>query len=326
MRDRRGRRDPRPARRPRADGALRAGAARARARSSASAARSTSSRAARGSAARSPSGSPAAWRSGPTAGFYKRAQIARQRPGARRRRAVPRPRRADDLRRQPRPPRPALRGRPRLRRRRSRRTSTPGRLLPLRAVGARDPRLRRPRLRAAGARASACRARVLDIWLWNRGQAPEFKARPRTAAARSTTERRSAAGGVAARAPRAAARDLRPPAARGPAAAPSSASRALERRRAGRDSPQIASATGSGRWIQSASGPSGRRRRRGPGGRVADDGRVRRDVGDDDGVRADLRAVPDRDRARAASRPSRSSRCPRRSGGACPWRSRCRRA
>ena len=62
-------------------------------------------------------------------------------------------------------------------------------------------------------------------------------------------------------------------------------------------SPLIASAIGSGRWIQSASGPSGRRpstRTGWPG--VADHGRVGRHVVDDHAVGADLRAVADRDR------------------------------
>ena len=61
--------------------------------------------------------------------------------------------------------------------------------------------------------------------------------------------------------------------------------------------PLIASAIGSGRWTQSASGPLGPLAldpHRVAG--VADDGRVRRHVVDDDGVRADLRAVADRDR------------------------------
>ena len=62
--------------------------------------------------------------------------------------------------------------------------------------------------------------------------------------------------------------------------------------------PLIASATGSGRWIQSASGPSGLR----PSTRTVWPGlpttvRVRRDVGDHDRVRADLGAVADPDRA-----------------------------
>ena len=59
---------------------------------------------------------------------------------------------------------------------------------------------------------------------------------------------------------------------------------------------------------------------------VADDGRVRRDVVDDDGVGADLRAVADRDRPEELRARSRSSRCPAPSGGACRWRSPCRRA
>ncbi len=71
----------------------------------------------------------------------------------------------------------------------------------------------------------------------------------------------------------------------------------------------MASATGSGRWIQSASGPSGRlpSTRTGCPGlptTVEFGGHVR----DDDRVGADLGAVTDLDRARGASRPSRSSR------------------
>ena len=63
-------------------------------------------------------------------------------------------------------------------------------------------------------------------------------------------------------------------------------------------SPWIASAIGSGRWIQSASGPSGRR----PSTRTGCPGlpttvEFGGHVGDHDGVGADLRAVPDRDRA-----------------------------
>ena len=64
------------------------------------------------------------------------------------------------------------------------------------------------------------------------------------------------------------------------------------------ESPLIASAIGSGRWIQSVSGPSTGRPstlHRVPG--VADDGRARRHVLDDDRVGADLGPVADRDRA-----------------------------
>ena len=58
-----------------------------------------------------------------------------------------------------------------------------------------------------------------------------------------------------------------------------------------------ASAIGSGRWTQSASGPSGLRPSTRTGvARVADHGRVRRHVVDDDRVGADLRAVADPDR------------------------------
>ena len=54
-----------------------------------------------------------------------------------------------------------------------------GELLPPGARGARDPRLRRARLRAALAERPGCPPRELDTALWNRGQAPEYKAVPR---------------------------------------------------------------------------------------------------------------------------------------------------
>ena len=47
-----------------------------------------------------------------------------------------------------------------------------------RSRGARDPGLRGPCLRAALGAHGRARA-VLDTWLWNRGQAPEYKAVPR---------------------------------------------------------------------------------------------------------------------------------------------------
>ena len=59
----------------------------------------------------------------------------------------------------------------------------------------------------------------------------------------------------------------------------------------------MASAIGSGRWIQSASGPSGLAPVDADGvARVADHRGVGRDVGDHDAVGADLGAVADRDR------------------------------
>ena len=122
---RRGGRDARPAPRPRAHGALRPGPARARALPR-RAPRARRRRARRGGSAQRfaelLAGGMTMWQD---IGFYKRAQIARERPRAGRRGAVRRHRRADDLRRQPRPPRPALRGRAGLRRRAWRRTSTP---------------------------------------------------------------------------------------------------------------------------------------------------------------------------------------------------------
>ena len=110
-------------------------------------------------------------------GFYKRAQIVAERPGARRVGGVRRPRPAHDLRRQPRPHvlrvDGVLRYDPELAAR-----IDAGELLP-RAARARDPRLRRARLRAARGSAPACRRAMLDVRLWNRGQAPEYKAIPR---------------------------------------------------------------------------------------------------------------------------------------------------
>ena len=136
--------------------------------------------------------------------------------------------------------------------------------------------------------------RALDTWLWNRGQGDGATRRaPATARAPSTTERAA-----------------QPPAGFGPRTGPQRADVGRAARLARRPdssatarssapirlaSPLIASAIGSGRWTQSASGPSGRLpvdAHRVAG--VADDGRVRRHVVDDDGVGADLRAVADR--------------------------------
>ena len=151
---------------------LRPGAARARRASSASAARSTSSPAG-GSASGSPRCSPG-HDDVDDLGFYKRAQIAANDLAlagvASSTTSTP-----DDLRRQPRPPRPALRRRARLRRGPGR---THRRRPPARRRRARDPRVRPPRLRAHRT-AHGVPARQIDNALWTRGQAPEYKARPR---------------------------------------------------------------------------------------------------------------------------------------------------
>ena len=60
--------------------------------------------------------------------------------------------------------------------------------------------------------------------------------------------------------------------------------------------------------------------------RDADDGRVRRDVVDDDGVGADLGAVPDDDRSEQLGAGADRDVVLARSGGACRSQSRCRRA
>ena len=96
-------------------------------------------------------------------------------------------------------------------------------------------------------------------------------------------------------------------------------------RRAAR--PLSASATGSGRCAQSASGPSGRS----PGdahgmARVADHRGVRGHVVDHDRVRADLRAVAHVDRAEQLGAGAHHHVVVRRSGGACRAGSPCRRA
>ena len=113
-----------------------------------------------------------------------------------------------------------------------------------------------------------------------------------TAAAASTTEAAQPPAGLRPRT----GRSGRTFAGCSPSPASSASRRSSSASRA--DSSRIASATGSGRWIQSASGPSGRT----PStlhdvAGVADDRAVRRDVGDDDAVGADLRAVADADRA-----------------------------
>ena len=111
-------------------------------------------------------------------GFYKRAQIVAARPRARRRRArsrdldrltifadnlVPHVLRCDGVLVYDAAPRRAHRRRA---------PAAPGpQEREIRAV-------RRARLRA-DRRAAGVSARELDHWLWNRGQAPEYKARPR---------------------------------------------------------------------------------------------------------------------------------------------------
>ena len=121
-----GRRHARPARRPRAHVALRPGAARARALPRRPPRRSTSSPRPAARPQRFARRWPTAWRCGTTAASTS----ARRSPPATSRSAASRdfarPRRADDLRRQPRPPRPALRRRARLRRRPRRAHRRPG--------------------------------------------------------------------------------------------------------------------------------------------------------------------------------------------------------
>ena len=161
----------------RADGALRAGAARPRVLPGpAHGARDGSP---------PPRARPSAWPRSLAAGmpffddrgFYKRAQIVAERPGARRRGAVRRPRPADDLRRQPRPPRPARGRRPGLRRaarRPHRRRGAPR----ARRRGARDPRLRGARLRADRRPGSASR-RGCSTSGCGTAARPRYKALPR---------------------------------------------------------------------------------------------------------------------------------------------------
>ena len=94
------------------------------------------------------------------------------------RRRVRRPRRAHDLRRQPRAARAARGRRARLRRRRSPTTST--------AASCCRPGPRRREIRACAvhacvqiARELGVPERTLDTWLWDRGQEPRYKALPR---------------------------------------------------------------------------------------------------------------------------------------------------
>ena len=153
--------------------------------------------------------------------------------------------------------------------------------------------------------------RTLDNWLWNRGQQPRYKARaaPPHAHDGSTSRRRGrcrggAAAGVTSRR-------------LGPLAG-QVGDQPLELVDAARPAPFSASATGSGRWAQSASGPSGLRAvhpHRVAG--VADDRRVGRHVVDDHRVGADLRAVADLDRPEQLGARAHHHVVARRSGGAC---------
>ena len=133
------RRHARPGPRPRAHGALRPGAARARPVPRRARARSTLVREARGSAERLAEHLATGMALFDDRGFYKRAQIVPRDLALARRRRVPRPRPPHDLRRQPRPPRPALRRRARLRPA-PRAHIDAGRPLRDGPAGARDPR------------------------------------------------------------------------------------------------------------------------------------------------------------------------------------------
>ena len=180
--------------------------------------------------------------------------------------------RADDLRRQPRPPRPALRRRARLRRRRSPRTSTPGELLRAGRAGARDPRLRGPRLRAARRARSACRRACSTCGCGTAARRRRYKARPRHRTPHASSTEPASRRRVRPARPAAAGAPRRPLGAAALAARARPA-RSLERGDPAAESSRIASATGSGRWIQSASGPSGRRAVDADGvAGVADDG------------------------------------------------------
>ena len=170
-------RDPRPAGRPRADEPLQPGAARAGALPRRRAVLDLVAEA-EGSADRLAAMLAGALAFYDDRGFYKRAQIVPNDLALAGVAALRRPRRADDLRRQPRPPRAALRRDPGLRRWRSPRGSTPSSRC---ATGREEREIRACALHACevlGARLDVP-PRVLDMWLWNRGQAPALKARPR---------------------------------------------------------------------------------------------------------------------------------------------------
>ena len=167
--------------RPRADGALRPGAARARRASSATRDALDARRARRGGSARArwPTQLAGGMALFDDRGFYKRAQIVAARPRARRRRALRRPRPADDLRRQPRPPRPALR-------RRARATTTrlaahidAGRLLP---PGPQEREIRACAVHACellAQRARRSRRASSTTGCGTAARRPQYKARPR---------------------------------------------------------------------------------------------------------------------------------------------------
>ena len=127
-------------------------------------------------------------------GFYKRAQIAPPTSRWPASREFDDLDRADDLRRQPRPPRPALRRRARLRATASAAHIDAGRAAAPRPAGARDPRLRGPRVRAARAAAPGSPPRDLDDAAVEPRPGPASTRRARgTAAAASPTDRRVAA-------------------------------------------------------------------------------------------------------------------------------------
>ncbi len=191
-------------------------------------------------------------------GFYKRAQIVPQRPRARRRRArsrdldrltifadnlVPHVLRCDGVLVYDARLAAHIDG---------------GALLPM---DAREREIRAGAVHACELLAArlAVAPRALDTWLWNRGQGAEYKAPAAPPHADGLLLAGSpdalAAGRVRARAPAAAACTSASGSARRPA---SSATRLLELADARRRAPLIASAIGSGRWTQSASGPSGR--------------------------------------------------------------------
>ena len=111
-------------------------------------------------------------------GFWKRAQIVPSNLALAGVARVQRPRPPDDLRRQPRPPRAALRRRAALRTR-ARRAHRRRAAAASRAAGAGDPRVRGARLRAALRAHRAVAPRELDLRLWTRGQDPAIKARQR---------------------------------------------------------------------------------------------------------------------------------------------------
>ena len=235
-----------------------------------------------------------------------------ERPCARRRRRVPRPRPAHDLRGQPRAARAEGRGgattRPGGSHRRGR-AAAAGR-------GGREIRACAVHARAScSPRGSASRPAPLDVALWTKGQAPKYKSVPRHRTrtvfwppALSRTARGGFEGaprrGLAAGLLRDELLELVEPVAR----------------------PLIASATGSGRWTQSASGPRASCPPRARGGRGSPP----------PSRRAARRGSPRcwrRSSSARRSRSGRAARCRRRSsprrrpsGGASRARSRCRRA